>query len=236
MKKHTLGVLTLAVGSLLTACGGGSGSSGVVRDALLDSKPIPRTAKYGQVIAQPKGQSVSIDQLRDASDFSDMKVLTINGRSFELGGVSDNGSVDKHTYNLNHVSYGLIDDYAQGSSRMEYAYYQGNRTINMPSGAAVYQGGLAVSCNQCDNKYHAGTSSFVVDFGKKSLTGSLSALGTTLQVAGEIQGSTFSGNHQDTQISGAFFGDDAQEMAGVFYHENAKTGLEAGGAFGATKQ
>lgn len=282
MKKHALGVLTLAVGSLLTACGGGSGSSGVVRDALLDSKPmvnnnttnngannnVPengspengspennntntndlnenitpplqlKTTKYGQVIAQPKGQSVSEDMLKEIPNVSDIKTLIINGHKFSLGTVGDYAGVDKHTYNLNHVSYGLIDDYAR--SRMEYAYYQGNRMVDMPkSGVAKYEGGLVVSCNDelvCRNEYHSGKSSFEVNFGEKSLTGSLSALGTTLQVAGEIQGSTFSGNHQDTKISGAFFGDNAQEMAGVFYHENAKTGLEAGGAFGATKQ
>lgn len=277
MKKHALGVLTLAVGSLLTACGGGSGSSGVVRDALLDSKPtvnnnttnngannnVPengspennntntndlnenitppsklKTTKYGQVIAQPKGQSVSEDMLKEIPNVSDIKTLIINGHKFSLGAVGDYAGVDKRTYNLNHVSYGLIDDYAR--SRMEYAYYQGNRTVDMPkSGVAKYEGGLVVSCNDelvCRNEYHSGKSSFVVDFGKKSLTGSLSALETTLEIAGEIQGSAFSGDYQDTQISGAFFGDDAQEMAGVFYHENAEKGLEAGGAFGATKQ
>lgn len=276
MKKHALGVLTLAVGSLLTACGGGSGSSGVVRDALLDSKPtvnnnttnngannnVPengspennntntndlnenitppskKTTKYGQVIAQPKGQSVSEDMLKEIPNVSDIKTLIINGHKFSLGTVGDYAGVDKHTYNLNHVSYGLIDDYAR--SRMEYAYYQGNRTVDMPkSGIAKYEGGLVVSCNDelvCRNEYHSGKSSFEVNFGEKSLKGLLSALGKKLEVAGEIQGSAFSGDYQDTKISGAFFGDNAQEMAGVFYHENTETGLEAGGAFGATKQ
>lgn len=317
MKKYALGVLTLAVGSLLTACGGGSGSSGATREALINSKPIinhdannngnadngsngnsanndstnndptnndhlldgansandatddmnagstngdsanagagdnatapttptpdpvpsPKTTKYGQVIAQPKGRDISRDMLKTL-DVSDVQVLNVNGRSFALGGILDDGKIDKHTYNLNHVSYGLVDDYAQGSSRTEYAYYQGERTVNMPtSGTAIYRGGLALTCNGCGSigkHYHAGTSSFKVDFGAKTVTGSLSALNKTLEVKGDIKGSTFDGKHKNTTITGAFFGDNAQEMAGLFYHENGN--LEAGGAFGATKQ
>ena len=196
--------------------------------------PEPKTQKYGQAITRADRQGIVTEELRQL-DVYNIKVLSIDGYEFELGDISDNGSVDKHTYNLNHVSYGLIDDYAPSSSRMEYAYYQGNRTVDMPTlGTARYAGRLAVTCNQCDNEYHAGTSSFNVDFANKSLTGSLSALGVTLPVTGKIEGSAFKGEHESTRIEGAFFGDNAQEMAGLFYHES--NGLEAGGAFGATKR
>lgn len=135
-------------------------------------------------------------------------------------------------------------------------FYQGNQTpaSAIPtSGNATYTGkavvvrdvwtdtGKTVKVNNRTNtvmerhqNIAQANAEFNVDFAKKSLEGSIKESGkTTIGVQADIKGSTFaSKSSASVHTQGAFFGDKAQELSGVFEDLNSGTY----GAFGATKQ
>lgn len=114
-------------------------------------------------------------------------------------------------------------------------FYQGNQTTNesVPtSGKATYNGkAVVVNGAQVDT---SATAKFNVDFAKKNLTGAVTRTGKSdININANITGSAFSSATGATvKTQGAFFGNQAQELAGVF--EDTKTNTT--GAFGAKKQ
>lgn len=113
-------------------------------------------------------------------------------------------------------------------------FYQGNQTANasMPTtGTATYNGkAVVVNGTQVDTSANA---KFNVDFAKKNLTGAITpANKSAINVSANIAGNTFaSATGATVKTQGAFFGGQAQELAGVF--EDTKSGTT--GAFGAKK-
>lgn len=114
-------------------------------------------------------------------------------------------------------------------------FYQGLQTHEqaMPTtGTAQYQGqAVVVQDGQMKTNVSA---NFNVDYGKKTLNGTLSQNNKTLyNLNANIQGSAFtSPNNAKVQTQGAFFGSKAEELGGVFKDTQSDTK----GAFGAVKK
>ncbi|UNU72926.1 transferrin-binding protein-like solute binding protein [Moraxella nasovis] len=185
----------------------------------------PTTAKFqgGSYVVQ--GKSVTSKTLGT----DDINNLVIDGKSFPIafsginaGGFTNiNGDITSGNH-VSHVKYGVKND-----SGKKYYFYQGQRTTNMPTtGIATYKG-RAVVGNGSD-----GTSNFTVNFADKTLAGVItdkSLTGGSLALSANIKGNTFAGNKNGVQTEGAFFGDNAAELAGIYQ------GKGAIGAFGAKK-
>lgn len=135
---------------------------------------------------------------------------------------------------LSNVRYGI----ARG-----YAVVAGNVTpaSNIPTmGSATYVGGMNFICGNssvCTGQQGAGNASFDVNFDEKSIVGTYSGV-TASQVEyaggfnGNIVGKSFFAERDGNAVSGAFFGNDASQLGGVFTDINN----DIKGSFGATKQ
>lgn len=116
-----------------------------------------------------------------------------------------------------------------------HLFYQGNQTddIAMPkAGVATYQGqGLIIQNGQTSTNV---VSQFSADFGKRTLNGTLSQNGAVVyDLSADINGNSFTSNKDATvQTQGAFFGDNGEELNGVFQD----TQKDTKGVFGAKKK
>lgn len=124
-----------------------------------------------------------------------------------------------------HSRFGLVN---------QNLFYQGNQTADtaMPkTGTAVYNGmGLMVKNGTTTTNLNSQLSA---DFGKRILTGTLSQNGSPLyRLNADINGSSFASKPEASiQTQGAFFGDNAQELSGVF----KDTQTDTKGVFGAKR-
>lgn len=114
-----------------------------------------------------------------------------------------------------------------------HVFYQGNQTAdyNIPkSGTASYRG-TALVIDKDGNTNTNLQSAFTANFDTRKLGGSLTQNSTTLyKLSADINGSGFASQaNAEVQTQGAFFGQNAQELAGVF----KDTKNNAHGAFGA---
>ena len=124
-----------------------------------------------------------------------------------------------------------------------YLFYNGNPTLNMPtSGSASYYGQSIISADipaLDDEDFYTGSSQFNVDFGNKSLSGSLNIRNIQpVNINAAISGNSFSGSASSSslpsaaRVEGKFYGDQAKQLAGLAQaHDN-----NWGAAFGAQKQ
>lgn len=173
---------------------------------------------------------------------TNINTLNVNGNTFRLSSpnttagsfvtnyTEQRDSVISGTH-VRHAKYGYISDVA---SDKEYFFYQGTKTpvANIPTkGIANYEGHSFYICADCDDDY-LGKSKFTADFGKKTLTGSVSNDHANVALNATISGNGFSGTTNGTKVDGAFFGNNAQELAGYYLNESQKFG----GGFGATKK
>lgn len=125
----------------------------------------------------------------------------------------------------------------------------GKLTEDMPSsgkasytGHAIYYGNGTTNAMFDPNK-SVGTTQFNVDYGAKTITGTIKDDAKLLQdihLEGKISGNSFAGTKTnnynggktDVEVNGRFFGPQAAEMGGVFNSKNTDDIL---GAFGAKK-
>lgn len=124
----------------------------------------------------------------------------------------------------------------------DYFFYNGNPTTNMPtSGSASYTGQSIISAgvDALPNDYHTGTSKFNVDFGNKTLNGSLDIANIQpVNVNANISGNAFAGTANSAslpsaaRVEGKFYGNAAKELAGLAQGNDNSWGA----AFGAQKQ
>ncbi len=108
-----------------------------------------------------------------------------------------------------------------------YLFYNGNPTLNIPtSGSASYSGQsiLAIDITESDeDDYHIGNSQFSVDFGNKSLSGSLGINDIQyVNINASISGNNFSGYANTSllpssvaNVEGKFYGEQAKQLAGL---------------------
>lgn len=119
------------------------------------------------------------------------------------------------------------------STQTNKVFSMGQVTTNMPTtGTAVYNG-LSLGSYTGD-VYGKGTSQFNVDFGAKTISGTVTNAVHSVDLRGTISGASFSGAHNGVNMSGNFYGPNAAELGGV-YNGTSNTILVVG-SFGATKQ
>ncbi|OOF65439.1 Slam-dependent surface lipoprotein [Rodentibacter sp. Ppn85] len=144
------------------------------------------------------------------------------------------------------IRFGVSDSLNESSNG--YMFYNGNPTQNMPtSGTATYSGDAIISAENIygldpEEDYYHGSSKFNVDFGNKTLEGSLNIPNRNLQpvkveINAQISGNSFTGTTDSTrlsngQVEGKFYGNNAKEMAGLAQSNDQSWNA----AFGAAKQ
>ena len=113
-----------------------------------------------------------------------------------------------------------------------YLFSMGQVTTNMPTtGTAVYNG-LSLG-SSTGNLYEQGTSTFNVDFGAKTISGTVSNAAYSADLRGTISGASFSGAHNGVNMSGNFYGPNAAELGGVY--NGTSNGRSVVGSFGAKR-
>ena len=124
-----------------------------------------------------------------------------------------------------------------------YLFYNGNPTLNMPtSGSAAYHGQSIISADipaLDDEDFYTGSSQFNVDFGNKTLNGSLGINNIQpVNINASISGNSFSGSASSSslpsaaRVEGKFYGVQAKELAGLAQANDNSWAA----AFGAQKQ
>ena len=113
-----------------------------------------------------------------------------------------------------------------------YLFSMGQVTTNMPTtGTAVYNG-LSLG-SSTGNLYERGTSTFNVDFGSKTISGTVTNDAYSADLRGTISGAAFSGTHNGVNMSGNFYGPNAAELGGVY--NGTSNGRSVVGSFGAKR-
>ena len=113
-----------------------------------------------------------------------------------------------------------------GPTEDDILFYNGIPTQNMPvTGLASYKGDSIILSDDIgddsDEDAVAGQSSFDVDFGAKTLSGSITANNApTINISANISGNSFEGTAQSTKLTdgaveGKFYGNDAAELGGL---------------------
>lgn len=113
-------------------------------------------------------------------------------------------------------------------------FANGEESKDVPAtGTVSYRGdaGYGSEHNDCTQ---ITTSSFNVDFGRKTLEGNIAKTnGGSFDLSAKINGNTFVGAKNGVKTEGRFFGPAAAELGGVFM--NNTPGDKAFGSYGAKK-
>ena len=113
---------------------------------------------------------------------------------------------------------------SKGSTEKDILFYNGAPTQNMPvTGLASYKGDSIILSDDIsdDSDAVAGQSSFDVDFGAKTLSGSITANNVqTINISANISGNSFEGTAKSTKLTdgaveGKFYGNNAVELGGL---------------------
>ena len=113
---------------------------------------------------------------------------------------------------------------SNGPTEKDILFYNGIPTQNMPvTGLASYKGDSIILSDDIsdDSDAVAGQSSFDVDFGAKTLSGSITANNApTINISANISGNSFEGTAKSTKLTdgaveGKFYGNDAAEVGGL---------------------
>ena len=121
-----------------------------------------------------------------------------------------------------HVRMGV--SLSNGPAEDDILFYNGIPTQNMPvTGSASYKGDSIISSDDIgdDSDAVTGQSSFDVDFGAKTLRGSITANNApTIDVSANISGNSFEGTAKSTKLTdgaveGKFYGNNAVELGGL---------------------
>ena len=113
---------------------------------------------------------------------------------------------------------------SNGPTEKDILFYNGIPTQNMPvTGLASYKGDSIILSDDIgdDSDEVAGQSSFDVDFGAKTLSGSITANNVpTINISANISGNSFEGTAKSTKLTdgaveGKFYGNNAVELGGL---------------------
>ena len=113
---------------------------------------------------------------------------------------------------------------SKGPTEKDILFYNGAPTQNMPvTGLASYKGDSIILSDDIsdDSDAVAGQSSFDVDFGAKTLSGSITANNVpTINISANISGNSFEGTAKSTKltdgaVAGKFYGNNAVELGGL---------------------
>lgn len=228
------------------SAGGTGGGSGGSTGGGTNTSTIGNAVKFNK--------SGTEQSTKFQSTTSDLNVLVVDGVKLPVGagtGISagtfmilSGGNINGLKYNGGvfggtahaYSRYGLVKD----TSDNVFIYYQGNPTSTMPTTGTAKYNGYSVAYKQADGKTYTGNAAFDVDFGNKTVSGTLSNFKATsgsstianVSLKANISGNSFSGKNGNVQTDGKFYGTNAAEMAGKFSDSTTKIQ----GAFGAKKQ
>lgn len=113
---------------------------------------------------------------------------------------------------------------SNGSTEKDILFYNGIPTQNMPvTGLASYKGDSIILSDDIgdDSDEVVGQSSFDVNFGAKTLSGSITANNVpTINISANISGNSFEGTAKSTKLTdgaveGKFYGNNAVELGGL---------------------
>lgn len=113
---------------------------------------------------------------------------------------------------------------SNGPTEKDILFYNGAPTQNMPvTGLVSYKGDSIILSDDIgdDSDAVAGQSSFDVDFGAKTLSGSITANNApTINISANISGNSFEGTAKSTKLTdgaveGKFYGNNAVELGGL---------------------
>ena len=215
------------------------------------SVPVATTSPVAAVSGKAFGPAAN--SAGTAASGSDWHVLKVNGKEIPLqisgltasnslraNGKTENGNTYVFQPNLASSHAGII---RLNNNAENYLFHQGLAATNLPStGSATYKGSAYVE-SIAGLGASGGDASFNVDFGAKTINGSLTNQikyqnnGTTatlngLNFNGTISGTTFTGKDGSTEFDGGFYGDAGKELSGVLRDETRKFQ----GVYGASKQ
>ena len=216
------------------------GSSGNMTDAisggvLIDEQNVasrPQTRDIRDLtIIDEKGRLVDINILRRAGD--------IDPESFEAYDDQYNLRKERQTIlsnsNFKSSAFGVYYDTSTGN---RYFFAQGLPTAvaQIPTAGKVeYKGGAVYKKDGEQNYSELSEMTATADFDKKvidiNIAGKTNAL-PGMNFGGKISGNSFAGNANGIKTQGGFFGENAQEMTGLFTNEAD----QSRGAFGGIKQ
>ena len=191
-----------------------------------------------------------------ARDIRDLTITDENGRLVDINILRRAGDMDPESFEPYDDQYNLLRKERQTilsnsnfKSSAFGAYYDtltGNRyffaqglptaVAQIPTAGQVeYKGGAVYKKDGEQNYSELSEMTATADFGKKvidiNIAGKTNAL-PGMNFGGKISGNSFAGNANGIKTQGGFFGENAQEMTGLFINEAD----QARGAFGGIKQ
>lgn len=215
------------------------------------SQPQVSGGTGGALVISGSDNNMNVKQVVVTGDLYtlnvDGKTITIGYPGVYSGGWSNvrTGSTDTNTQvccsrSYSDTRFGVVSSLSD--NRNDYFFYNGNPTADMPtSGSASYTGQSIISADvdALSDDYHTGTSKFNVDFGNKTLNGSLDIANIQpVNVNATISGNSFAGTANSAslpsaaRVEGKFYGNAAKELAGLAQGNDNSWGA----AFGAQKQ
>lgn len=243
MQKRYLPALTALCALALAACGSSGGGGG--GNQAFNPGGNNNPSNPGGNTPVVSGQLLTINAngsprgTAPVTYTNDINKIVIAGQTIELvpPGLSSNTVIDLNAANSRRVVGTNLADarwgyLKQANQTDAYLFAHGNGTAQMPAtGSAGYQG-LAIHRGGNSAAPVQGTADFNVNFGSKTLTGTVAPGGVApISLQAAISGNTFSGDHNGVQTKGGFYGQNAAEMAGVYQKQG-----QFSGAFGAKKQ
>lgn len=234
--------LTALAAFTLAACGSSGGSSDNTaapsneqKTQMTPSKtnqPTPNSTEANQTFT---GSAFVISEQDDKVQVKNVKFndaninqLEVDGRKITLiyPGIYSHGwqnignkvCCGKYAYVRMGVSL------SNGPAEDDILFYNGIPTQNMPvTGLASYKGDSIISSDDIgdDSDAVTGQSSFDVDFGAKTLSGSITANNApTIDISANISGNSFEGTAKSTKLTdgaveGKFYGNNAVELGGL---------------------
>lgn len=171
------------------------------------------------------GKVGSLSKSKYGSDFDQLRYgyITQSGKTMLF--------IQGHTTPVEENANSPFDRYNYGSSRQD----QRSGLSAMPTGEKVWAYSGTAFYGK-DGNYQELSVDAIADFGNKKVRADLKEgdlVKTTL--GGTINGNQFAGEYNGMQTQGAFYGDQAQDMGGIFYQTQGED-KDKNGVFGATSQ
>ena len=237
--------LTALAAFTLAACGSSGGSSDNTAAASHDQKtqvtpsktnlPTQNSTKANQTVT---GSAVVISGQDDKVQVKNVKFNNANINQLEVDGqtitLTYPGIYAGSWQRINNTAV-CCGKYANvrmgvslsnGPTEKDILFYNGAPTQNMPvTGLASYKGDSIILSDDIDDDSDedavAGQSSFDVNFGAKTLSGSITANNVpTINISANISGNSFEGTAKSTKLTdgaveGKFYGNNAVELGGL---------------------
>lgn len=252
-RKSIATISSVALTLLIAGCGG----SGAIK-TIPDKKPTPNLPSPNPTPGQNVYRSMSAyNSTKHATEGSvtqnapSFDTLSFNGRELPLmvaGNIKPGRMVAIDTdLTLGGVSY---KKFHVGSTRHSHArfgalnyegnnivFHQGHLSASVPNKGAAHYVGDVVHVNNANNNYTQGIMQADVNFADKRMKLAFTKPGDKSKfvdryLEATLNGNKFSGITNNTHVDGAFYGDNANEMAG--HYTNAQENFQ--GAFGGTMQ